>query len=229
MMLNGMNWMNYWDFGWGLVGGGDPPRDVAIGLAAASTFNNLRGLPPLYTQDPAGWYTLGIEESGYITSINTIVNGSSCQTTSVQTSQVTDIFNDLQANGPQQFYKNSQGWNGFINLTVPILTTTCVAGLPNNSSVPVGTLPVKGPLDTNSISPILVVPQAFFPIGTWIVDNADPSISVTNYGASMNTTPISIPSSSNDITTAQALSMQFGSIVSAMNGLTKTGLLGLRQ
>lgn len=143
MIINGLDWMNYWDSGDNLVGSGDSSWDAAIALAAANTYTFLGGLPDAYTQSPAGWQSIPNEIEGSITGINTIINASTVQSISVQNSRVRDIFNDLRENGPESYYKYSSGWNGLINVTAPMLTTSCVSGLAMNSSTPIGTIPVR--------------------------------------------------------------------------------------
>lgn len=135
--------MNCWGYGFDLVGSGDQPWAAAIGLAAASTFTLLQGLPAAYRNEPAGWIPMGSEEPGFVTAINTLINDSTVQSISVRNSRVQDVFNYLQLNGTKDYYKIASGWNGFVNITAPMLTTTCVAGLPANLSVPIGTIPVS--------------------------------------------------------------------------------------
>lgn len=148
MVLNGLDWMNYWGFGFDLVGSGDQSWAVAIGLVAASTFTLLQGLPTAYRTEPVGWIPLSSEKPGFITAINTLINGSTVQSISVQNSRVRDVFNYLQLNGTKEYYKVASGWNGFVNITAPMLTTTCVTGLPANLSVPIGTIPVSSHVQT---------------------------------------------------------------------------------
>lgn len=144
MVLNGLDWMNYWGSGFDLVGAGDQSWAVAIGLAAASTFSLLQGLPAAYRTGPdgPGWIPINSEQPGFITAINTMINGSTIQGVSVQNSRVQDVFSYLQLNGTKEYYKVASGWTGFVTMTAPILTTTCVPGLPANLSVPIGTIPV---------------------------------------------------------------------------------------
>jgi hypothetical protein len=142
LVLNGIDWMNYWGSGFDLVGVGDQSWAVAIGLAAASTFTLLQGLPAAYRSEPIGWIPISSEEPGLVTAINTVINGSTVQSVSVQNSRVADVFNYLQLNGTKDYYQVASGWNGFVNITAPMLTTTCVTGLPTNLSVPIGTIPV---------------------------------------------------------------------------------------
>jgi hypothetical protein len=50
-------------------------------------------------------------------------------------------------------------------------------------------------------------------------------VSINNYGASMNTTPVLLDPSPGDKASAQALGIQIGSVVSSMNGLIPVGLV----
>lgn len=143
MRLHGFDWGNYWTKGWNLVGEGPSSWDAALAIAAASTYTLLSGLPDAYTSQPAGWVEVANEIGGSTTAINTIVNGSTVQTISVQDSRVNDVYEELKANGPKSFYRDSVGWNAYINMTLPMLTTSCVPGLIMNSSTPVGTIPVS--------------------------------------------------------------------------------------
>lgn len=143
MILNGIDWMNHWNPGFNLVGNGDSSWDAALGIAAASTYTLLSGLPDAYAQNRTGWQSIPHEVGGSITGINTKANGLTVVSISIQNSKVRDIFNGLRENGPESYYKYSSGWNGLINVTVPMLTTSCVPGLAMNSSTPIGTIPVS--------------------------------------------------------------------------------------
>ncbi|RDL36460.1 uncharacterized protein BP5553_05812 [Venustampulla echinocandica] len=244
MMLNGLDWMNYWNTGQNLVGSGGSAWDAALALAAASTLPLLGGLPHLYTSSPNGWLPIPSEVDGLITGINTVINGSTVQSISVQKSRVRDIFTNLRANGPESYYKHSSGWSGLINITVPILTTSCVSGLAMNGSIPIGTIPVNGPSDSSPTESKFIVPigeipflnftgatcavvlnQALFPVGTWIVNMGDIDVSINNYGKNMNSTPVLLAPSIGDRASAQSLAIQLGSTVGRINGLLQTGLV----
>jgi hypothetical protein len=259
MTLNGINWMNYWNAGWDLVGSGSSSWDAAIALSAASTYTLMGGLPDVYTSTPAGWRPIPNELNGLVTGINTVINESTVQSISVQNSRVQDIFTDLQANGSESYYKDSLGWNGFINITVPMLTTSCVSGLAINSSTPTGSIsvglfsisgvhlliyyckinaPDSPPTEskfTVSIGEIpslnftraictIVLNQALFPVGTWIVSMSGIDVSINNYGDNMNSIPVLLAPSTGDRTSAQALAIQLSSIIGRVNGLLQTGL-----
>lgn len=108
------------------MGNGDSYLDTALGPVAASTYTVLRGLPDVYAQNWTGWQSIPHEVAGSITGINTIINGSTVKSISIQNSRPRDIFNNLRGNGPESYYKYSSSWNGLINITIPILTTSCV-------------------------------------------------------------------------------------------------------
>lgn len=141
MILNGLDWMNYWNYGFNLVGGGAESWDAATAIAAASTYMLLAGLPSAYDNGPPGWWPINNEIEGSITGINTLVNVSTVQSISVQNSKLQDIFNELVAT-KGKFYSDATGWNGLVHLTVPMLTTSCVEGTGLNGTIPDETMPV---------------------------------------------------------------------------------------
>lgn len=143
LVLNNIDWGNFWTFGWNLVGGGDSSWDAALGLAAASTYALLAHLPDPFESSPVGWQLILGEVDGSVTAIDTAINETVARTISVQKSRVRDIFNHLRENGTRSYYEDAIGWNGFINITVPTLTTSCVPGLAMNESVAIGTMPVS--------------------------------------------------------------------------------------
>jgi len=145
MVLNGIDWVNNWEFGVDLVGSSEQTGAVAIGFAAASTFTVLKGLPGAYRSQPSGWTPLSNEEPGLITALDTVVNGSTVRGVSVQNTQVRGVFNYLQAHSSKEHHKAAFGWKAIVNITAPVLTTICSPGLPPNMSVPIGTIPVCNP------------------------------------------------------------------------------------
>jgi hypothetical protein len=143
MTLHGLDWMNYWGVAWNLVGSGAPSWDAAWATTAASTYTLLTGLPDAYTSTPTGWLPIDNEVDGLVTGINTVINGTTVQTISVQNSRLRGVFNDLRENGPESFYRSSSGWEAYLNVTVPMLTTSCVPGLTMNESTSDGAIPVN--------------------------------------------------------------------------------------
>lgn len=83
MTFLGLDWMNYWNSAWNLVGSGPESWDAALAIAAASTYSLLAGLPNAYTNQAPGWWPVDNEIDGYITGINTFVKGSTVQNLSV--------------------------------------------------------------------------------------------------------------------------------------------------
>lgn len=145
MTIYGFDWMNFWTQGWNMVGQGPDSYDAALAIAAASTYTLLSGLPNVYSSQSTGpgWMEIPNEIDDSITGINTVINESTVQTISVQNSRIQDIFNYLKMHGSESYYRDSSGWNGYINMTLPMLTTSCVSGLAMNSTTPIGTIPVS--------------------------------------------------------------------------------------
>lgn len=125
----GVDWMNHWNDAWDMIGSGPATWDVAAALVAASTYTFLGGIPDTFRQTIPDWYEVGIEGDGYTTGINTVIQGTTVQTISVQNSVVQNTFDYLKANGSHDFQRYAIGWIAVLNTTVPMLSTTCSPGL----------------------------------------------------------------------------------------------------
>lgn len=132
--LVGVDWMNHWNDAWDMIGSGPASWDAATALVAASTYTFLSGIPGPYKEAIPDWYSVGTEQSGYITGVNTVINGTTVQTVSVQNSAVQGTFDYFKANGSHNFQRYAIGWEATLNTTVPVLTTTCTPGLIYNST-----------------------------------------------------------------------------------------------
>ena len=123
MKLQNVDWMNDWDLGRGMVGDGSQSWKVAIALASASTFSALGSLGHRYQQELSG--LVGKEDgSGSGTVVDTRINRSTMQSISIQGFTILDIFHNFQKTGPS-YARMSSGMIGTLNLTLPMLTTSC--------------------------------------------------------------------------------------------------------
>lgn len=129
-----VDWNNYWNDAWAMIGSGSASWDAAAALVAASTYTFLSGIHEPYEESDPDWYNVGSETSGYVTGVNTNINGSTVQTVSVQNSAVQDAFDYFKANGTYNYQRYAIGWDALLTMTVPMLTTTCTSGLVYNST-----------------------------------------------------------------------------------------------
>ena len=132
MKLQNVDWMNYWDLGWGMVGGGPHSWEAAIALASASIFSTLSCLGDLYQQQPSSWFG---QADGSVsgTIIDTRINGSTVHSVSTQGSFIMEIFHKFQNTGPS-YARMSSGMIGDLNLTLPMLTTSFQSNLKTSVS-----------------------------------------------------------------------------------------------
>ncbi|KAI9685664.1 MAG: hypothetical protein M1822_004224 [Bathelium mastoideum] len=213
MILNNIDWMNYWGVAWNLVGSGDPSWEAAVALAAASTYSALTYLPNTFNWEPGGWQSLGDTDEG-LTAFNTDTNGSFIESVSVQNSKIQDIFNELQV-GKHEFAQQAIGFTGLINITTPLLTTsfspTPESGRSGNSNA-VFVYPPPAPPGNKAISVVIEdVPSLNFSSVTLprsTIGGGDPHLM-----------PIQLAPSSSDYLIAHALATQLLSTVDATNGL----------
>ncbi|KAL2066461.1 hypothetical protein VTL71DRAFT_2532 [Oculimacula yallundae] len=250
MEFHGMDWSNLWNHGFASVGGGTASWDVAIGLAAASTYTALTGLPRAFHNTSVGWQPVnnGVLESisginDTVTGINTDVRRSA-QTVSIQNAMLWNIFQGLRSDGTEDYYRKSYGWHGRFTITVPTLNTVCRSVLAMEAEISTGNILIRGPENLEPKQPSIelqfgAVPaanfsgaicqinfsQALFPVGTWVVDMIGISISINEYGKNMNNTALHRSSSEEDVKSAQQLAMQIRSVVGRMNSLTDIGLV----
>lgn len=240
LKLQNVDWMNYGDLGWDTVGGG--PREAAIALASASTFSALSSLGYLYQQQPSGW--LGRDDgfdSGTV--INTRINGSTAWSISVQGSLVMDTFHNCQKTGPS-YARMSCGMIGALNLTLPMLTTSCTSD--DKTSISDDTIfpETLDPLTSNATlvlrigadlaesfsgaSCILRLHQVVSPINFWIGDEkCDSTLHLHSNSGIDNSLSINssivLPSSSADATVVSQLGTQFYAMLPYLNGLSPGG------
>lgn len=132
--LLGVDWNNHWNDAWAMIGSGPASWDAAGALVAASTYTFLSGIHEPYQETDPDWYGVSTETSGYVTGVNTNINGSTVQTVSVQNSMVQNTFDYLKENGTHNFQRYAIGWDALLTITVPILTTTCTPGLIYNTT-----------------------------------------------------------------------------------------------
>lgn len=238
MKLQNVDWMNYWDLGWEMVGGGPHSWEVAVALASASTFSALSSLGYLYQQQPPSW--LGQDDGSVSgTIIDTRIDGSTAQSISTQGSFIWDIFHTSQKTGPS-YARMSSGMVGSLNITLPMLTTSCTSDVKTPISDDTIFIETLEPLTSNATlvfhiganrresfnggSCTLRLQQVISWINFWIggkSPNTDLNLS-KNSGIdsrlSMNSS-IVLPSSSADATVLDQLRAQFSSMLPYLNGL----------
>ncbi|KAF3760880.1 hypothetical protein M406DRAFT_334503 [Cryphonectria parasitica EP155] len=238
-----LDWNNYWNEAWEMIGSGPVSWDAAAAIVAASTYTLLSGIPAPYQQPDPGWFAVTTEIPGYMTGVNTVVNGSTVQTMSVQNSVVQDTFNYFTANGSHSFQRYANGWHAFLNLTVPMLTTTCTSGFPGNATCD-GCIEVDGPrgesptdstlevtigavtaLNFTGVTCNMTFSQALYPVGSWIIDGAGVSVSLDNYGSNKGTKPLPLGPFTEDRTCAGDVKGELNSITSRMSGLLDSGIV----
>ncbi|ROW07435.1 hypothetical protein VMCG_03734 [Cytospora schulzeri] len=202
----GVDWMNQWNEAWDMIGSGPASWDAAAALVAASTYTFLSGIPGPYKETSPGWYDVGTETSGYITGVNTVINGTTVQTVSVQNAVVQDTFDYLKANGSHKFQRYAIGWNAILNITVPMLTTTCMPGLIYNNTI------------DNAI-------DSLFPAASWIKDQTGVAVSLNNWGSNKNPVPVTLDPSPENRACALALRDQINSITPRIDKMLDDGLV----
>lgn len=238
MKLQNVDWMSYWDLGWGMVGDGPLSWKAAISLASALAFSALSSLGDLYRQEPSGWRVQRDgSDSGTVT--NTRINGSSVQSMSYQGSSIWDIFHSSQKTGPS-YARMSTGIIGTLNLTLPMLTTTCTSDDHISTSDDTITVETLNPLTSNATLVLhiganidesfsgarctLRLHQVLSGIGFWIggeSSNTDLGLG-SNSGIDLNlsiNSSMVLSSSSPDATVLNQAGTQFSSMLPNLNGL----------
>lgn len=235
--LVGVDWMNHWNDAWDMIGSGPASWDAATALVAASTYTFLGGIPGPYKEASPDWYSVETEQSGYLTGVNTVINGTTVQTVSVQNSAIQGTFDYFKANGSHNFQRYAIGWEATLNTTVPVLTTTCTPGLIYNSTAD-NAIDVDPPQDTSPTGSTLnvsigAVPslnftgvtcnmtllQSLFPVGSWIVSNAGVAVSLNNWGSNRNPVPVTLEPLPGNRACALALRDQINSVTPRLDRL----------
>lgn len=141
MELQSLDWGSSWDEAWDMVGSGPVSWDATAALVAASSYTIMSGITDPYKDAIPGWNHVSKEIEGYTTGVNTDVGDGTVQTVSAQHARIMDIYKDFRANSSQSFKRDSMGWNAFLSITIPMLTTDCTSqatdSTPSESSVTV--------------------------------------------------------------------------------------------
>lgn len=123
-----INWTSYQYAGLNNITVGKP-LDSTLALASASTYVTLNLLDSIYEYPPR-WSHV-IENSAYVTVIDMDTSKSTVLSYSVQLSAILDMYVNAKENGPR-YVKLAEGMLGAVNLTLPMLATSCSQG-PGNS------------------------------------------------------------------------------------------------
>jgi hypothetical protein len=227
MNLTSIDWMNYQYTG---LNNGRSGRQTGstIELASASTFVTLNLLDGIY-QHPPSW-SHAVENAAFSTVMNTKISAHGVQSISVQWSYVRDMYNNARQTGPS-YARASTGMIGQVNLTVPMLTTSCYTLPATNLSA--GTIlaqisdsSASGGVLTLLIAPdeglnftgahcVLMLQQVHFPLSFWMMDH-----SPLNYnGQSELDSIMTFPTSAIEMANLQRLAERFSSMLPSLNGL----------
>lgn len=126
MQLHGLDWDDSWNQAWSMVGPGPASWDAAEALVTTSTYTTLGGIADPYRVQNPGWnHVTNATDGGFTTGINTFIGKGTVQSISVQHFRVREVFDYFRANGSHAFQRDSTGWIAQLNITVPMLTTTC--------------------------------------------------------------------------------------------------------
>jgi hypothetical protein len=103
-----------------------------------------------------GWYPVYSSDPYRLTAVNVTAEpaGAAVQTMSFHAGVVQDMYNDQRANSTYSWPSKSVGWNASLNLTVPIINTTCTAD--NETNLEQGALEAEVP-DTGSNMTIYIL------------------------------------------------------------------------
>lgn len=134
MELQSLGWGDSWNEAWDMVGSGPPSWDAAAALMTTNTYTLLGGIGDPYREANRGWNRVSKKTDDFTTGVNTFIRDGTVQTVSVQHFRIMEVFEFFRANGSHAFQRDSMGWIAALNITVPMLTTTCYT-LSTHSSV----------------------------------------------------------------------------------------------
>lgn len=136
MQLHGLDWGDSWHEAWDMAGSGPSSMDAAAALVATNTYaiwGSIENQNPYREANP-GWNRISKKTDDFTTGVNTFIGDGTVRTVSVQHFRIMDIFEYFRANGSHAFQRDSMGWITALNITIPMLTTSCYS-LPTHSSV----------------------------------------------------------------------------------------------
>lgn len=134
MQLQGIDWGDSWNEAWDMVGSGPPSWDATAALVTTNTYTIWSGIANSYREANPGWNRISKKTDDFTTGVNTFIGDGTAQTVSVQHFRIKDVFEYFRANGSHAFQRDSMGWIAALNITIPMLTTTCYSP-PTQSSV----------------------------------------------------------------------------------------------
>lgn len=243
MSIDYVNWAEDMRAGLALVGGtpkldedGEPvltggaADEIAGAIAASTAFFALTRLPGVYNKSPTDWLPIW-DTPGYITGMQTQINGSTVQTVSVQSPHIIDLFNYQKEHG-KPFASTATGFHAILQMTAPQLTTNCVE--PVADGPPDNGLEIRQPDGNSATFSVLIGPsaglgfagaactltvsQVFVPVETWRVDMGSLWMSVHNITAPVVPRSLPIATAQSDALIAARLATHFTSMMPMLHG-----------
>lgn len=144
MQLHGIDWGDSWNEAWDTVGSGPPSWDATAALVTTNAYTIWAGIANSYREANPGWNRISKKTDDFTTGVNTFIGDGTVQTVSVQHSRIKDVFEYFRANGSHTFQRDSMGWIAALNITIPMLTTTCYSP-PTQSCVSDNDITVRVP------------------------------------------------------------------------------------
>ncbi|KAN0072609.1 hypothetical protein V8E54_009538 [Elaphomyces granulatus] len=236
--IGNVDFMNIWQESWEMSREvGDPSWALTNALAAVDTFvalGNLYSTVSGKNRSNPGWYPVYSSDPYRLTAVNvTAEPGAAVQTMSFQAGVVQDMYNGQRENSTQSWPSKSVGWNANLNLTVPILNTTCTADKETNLEQ--GALKAEVPSTSSNMTIyILIGPstnfsgarcaveirQGYFPICSWFyLSGPTNGFSVNSYGQMMNPNIAFLNALESDTSITTILANFFNTIVPVLSGL----------
>jgi hypothetical protein len=107
-------------------------------------------------QSEPGWYEIFNDQTSYLTAIDvqTQSDDNFVRTVSLQNIGINDMWNQETKTG-NDWARDSTGWTGLINVTLPFLETTCSASA--STQIANETMLAQRPLDINSTDATLAL------------------------------------------------------------------------
>lgn len=236
MNLASIEWIDStWNAGWSIVGNGSQPLEAANALAAASAYIALGSLSRIYQNQPRGWWGV-IENRTFITDINTNFSNTTVRSISIQGRAALDMYNHAR-NADLNHAKSSAGMIGLVNLTLPMLTTTCSASTASTSSaetISVANLATSASkatlrlhigalagIDFAGATCNLVLQQIFFPFDFWQASSnpGDLNIPVDGHQKSNFSSTVVSPPSITDAANLHHLATRFSLLLPYLDNL----------
>lgn len=187
--LKNVDWMNFWDFSFGTVGGGDISWDVADGYIASSTNLAFRNFASIMDSYPRGWQEIGRrDDSDDFTALDIQRNGSSARGFAIHKQQAQDILAWMQNSG-MPVARYAFGISAELKFTVPGTVVSCQSSSETSSfDVNDASVVVEPPesqeltanflfhihstssLESSDVTCEVQFRRMLFPISIWIID-----------------------------------------------------------